>query len=941
MNLLIVSEHFAVGGLESRLKGMITFLSQKGWKIYLACGPSLCRENLPAQIEEVFSDLPFDVSQPSFASIESGILRLQQIIRDYSIDLVDLHPFGSLLPGALAAHELQTPFVVHLHGPLSLGLGDRWYDLTTRFCVLTMAPMTYAVSSETYSLANVYVDASQLELLPNGVNLDLFRPSQREPDPGRWAVLCRLDGVKEPGVQKFCSMACHAGIQSIDIFGNGPGTFALTQWVKSEGLGERVHFKGASLDVASDLAHQPYQGVAGMGRVVLEAAAMNLPVCLVGYEGVKGVLDAELFKSSAWWNFSGRGLPDIAWEQFKNQLEHLQEEPEKYQLRHLVEEHADEKRMWEKYHESAIRLKSCNVEGAQQVRSLIKAFSNDQNPLLANQSAMGEIFRVLDPVSSRSWSQSSSHDQKNLRDHIAQLQIELDAMQSQKDQLQKELEVSRSQKDQLQIEADQVRSDNQKLNESLAAWEGKARRVVALIKQYETHASFRIVKLLQVLKHPEIVGVKSSSSALATALMAKVMNRPLAADYSPFGPILQELTQAMPAESSQMVEPSKPLSVYGRHEYQRLLRERLPKCKGVFVHALSINWNVPLFSRPQHIAMAMRDCGYLVIYADFKETEGFMEIQDNLFLAGGDWILDFICRDLKDSIISIYSTSWWWGEKTNTVSKLRERNNTILYEYIDHIDPKISGEGVKDLSRLFKCMKEGKEDHLFVGSAKMLCDELAQEIPSDRIALVPNGVDCRHYMEAMQHPASRQQLSSIMKYILGKGRPIVGYFGALAHWLDYDLLKEVIASKPDYDFVFIGPDYYGGSNLLPSHLPNCHWLGVVHYDVLPYYARHFDIAIIPFERGNVAKSTSPLKLFEYFALEKPVVVTADLLECLVYPEVFVGENPDAFCLAIDEALEQSKNAEFKEKLKHLALQNTWQCRARVLDEFVQEHVGFK
>ena len=35
-------------------------------------------------------------------------------------------------------------------------------------------------------------------------------------------------------------MACHAGIQSIDIFGNGSGTFALTQWVKSEGLGERV-----------------------------------------------------------------------------------------------------------------------------------------------------------------------------------------------------------------------------------------------------------------------------------------------------------------------------------------------------------------------------------------------------------------------------------------------------------------------------------------------------------------------------------------------------------------------------------------------------------------------------------------------------------------------------------------------------------------------------
>ena len=238
-------------------------------------------------------------------------------------------------------------------------------------------------------------------------------------------------------------------------------------------------------------------------------------------------------------------------------------------------------------------------------------------------------------------------------------------------------------------------------------------------------------------------------------------------------------------------------------------------------------------------------------------------------------------------------------------------------------------------------MKDGKEQHLFVGSAKTLYEELAQEIPHDRIALVPNGVDCRHYMEAMQDPDPRKHLSRLMKSILDKGRPIVGYFGALAHWLDYELLKGVIEEKPHCDFVFIGPDYYGGSNLLPLDLPNCHWLGVVHYNVLPYYALHFDIAIIPFERGDVAKSTSPLKLFEYFALEKPVVVTADLLECRAYPEVFVGENREAFCRAIDEALEQSKNPEFKEKLKQLALQNTWQCRAQVLDEFIREHVGSK
>lgn len=524
-----------------------------------------------------------------------------------------------------------------------------------------------------------------------------------------------------------------------------------------------------------------------------------------------------------------------------------------------------------------------------------------------------------------------SEDYKTLQGQFSKLQSEHTRLQSQFSQLQ-------SEHTRLQSEHTQLQSEHTQFEENYSS---ALRRVITIIKQYENHTSIRIAKLLQIIRHPEIVGVKSLCMALAVVLRAKIMKRPLAVDYSPFKPILQEVFQMVPAERSQACEPLKPLSVYGPHEYQRLLQERLPGRKGIFVHAFSIDWDLPLFSRPQHMCMAMRDCGYLVIYIDFKEKEGFLEIQDNLFIAGGNWAWDLICNDVQDAIISIYSTSPWWGERTDSIPKLQGRNNTILYEYIDHIDPKISGEKVKELSKLFRCVKDGKSKHLFVGSAKMLYDELIEEIPGDRVALVPNGVDLKHYIKAMQDPNPRQHLSRLMKNILDKGRPIVGYFGALAHWLDYELLKGVIESKPEYDFVFIGPDYYGGSSLLPSHLPNCHWLGVVHYDELPYYALNFDVAIIPFERGDVAKSTSPLKLFEYFALEKPVAVTADLLECRVYPEVFVAETRDEFCDVIDKALEQSKNPDFREKVRQLALQNTWQCRAHVLDEFIREHVGPK
>ncbi|MDP1465595.1 hypothetical protein, partial [Klebsiella pneumoniae] len=73
----------------------------------------------------------------------------------------------------------------------------------------------------------------------------------------------------------------------------------------------------------------------------------------------------------------------------------------------------------------------------------------------------------------------------------------------------------------------------------------------------------------------------------------------------------------------------------------------------------------------------------------------------------------------------------------------------------------------------------------------------------------------------------------------GKYKKIVGYFGALAPWLWYDVIKELISQRTDVGFVFIGPDYYGGADCLPE-LENVLYMGSIDYKVLPAYARMFD-----------------------------------------------------------------------------------------------------
>ncbi|MDP1086539.1 hypothetical protein Q6245_29680, partial [Klebsiella pneumoniae] len=80
-----------------------------------------------------------------------------------------------------------------------------------------------------------------------------------------------------------------------------------------------------------------------------------------------------------------------------------------------------------------------------------------------------------------------------------------------------------------------------------------------------------------------------------------------------------------------------------------------------------------------------------------------------------------------------------------------------------------------------------------------------------------------------------------------------------------DVIKELISQRTDVGFVFIGPDYYGGADCLPE-LENVLYMGSIDYKVLPAYARMFDVCFIPFKPGEIARTTSPLKLFEYFAL---------------------------------------------------------------------------
>ena len=108
--------------------------------------------------------------------------------------------------------------------------------------------------------------------------------------------------------------------------------------------------------------------------------------------------------------------------------------------------------------------------------------------------------------------------------------------------------------------------------------------------------------------------------------------------------------------------------------------------------------------------------------------------------------------------------------------------------------------------------------------------------------------------------------------------------------------------------------------------------------LIPTANQLFDLAIIPFLINDVTESTSPVKLFEYMALGKPIVTT-DMPECRKYKSALIAKDHDEFISLIDKALKIPKDDEYFKVMKKEAEENTWDARAKVIIEAINENLN--
>jgi glycosyltransferase involved in cell wall biosynthesis len=343
-------------------------------------------------------------------------------------------------------------------------------------------------------------------------------------------------------------------------------------------------------------------------------------------------------------------------------------------------------------------------------------------------------------------------------------------------------------------------------------------------------------------------------------------------------------------------------------------------CKGIILYPPTIKWTEVLFQRPHQMLRALAAQGYLCVHGTpdplADEVNGFRQVGERLFLCSD--IAVFQAFEVPDLVL-------WLSRADQRVLCDFLPRALVAYDIIDAIEvfPPYCEVFQRDHERLLW------EADLVTVTAEELLKEV-RRIRGDAL-YVPNGVRLEDFArrEGEEPPAE-------MRDLIAWGRPIIGYYGTLAHslgdnspgpWLDYSLIDHAARQCPDFSFVFIGPDYQGSASRLARY-PNVSWLGPKSYSTLRAYASFFHVATVPFQVNNITRASCPVKIFEYLALGKPIVSTA-IPECRRYSTILVAEDPEDYVRKLRDAVELGRDASYATLAAKEAAANTWEQRAQV------------
>ena len=352
-----------------------------------------------------------------------------------------------------------------------------------------------------------------------------------------------------------------------------------------------------------------------------------------------------------------------------------------------------------------------------------------------------------------------------------------------------------------------------------------------------------------------------------------------------------------------------------------------------FVVLSTADWDHPLWTNKQHVAVALADLGHRVLYIDSLGVRGprvdrsdsgriLRRLRRGLRLPrkvrSGVWVVSPLVMPGQVRGLAGLINRWSLNFSLFVADLVLDLRRPLLWTF----NPQ--ARSYLRLSRfqavVYLCVdriqaQPGMPVEVLEAAERNLCDAanaLFTTSPQLDAALGPlnagshrfgNVADAGHFGQALVHDSERP-----VDWPNSSG-PVLIFIGAIdAYKLDLDMLELLMERTPQWTYLFIGPVGETDPSTDVSgwrRFANVHQLGTRDYSTLPAYLAHADVALLPLQLNAYTKHMYPMKFFEYLAAGCPVVATAiPALEDQADVAMLCPPDASAFEAAIHRALTQ-------------------------------------
>jgi glycosyltransferase involved in cell wall biosynthesis len=339
-----------------------------------------------------------------------------------------------------------------------------------------------------------------------------------------------------------------------------------------------------------------------------------------------------------------------------------------------------------------------------------------------------------------------------------------------------------------------------------------------------------------------------------------------------------------------------------------------------------LRWNF-VYQRPQHLLSRFANYTRVFYYEEpvFHDAPDKLHINkssDNIYIVvphlqhgkNEEEILKKQSELLANlvAVMEINNYFTWYYTPMALPFSLHLKPQMIVYDCMDELSAfKFAPVELKQKEK--ELMQ--KADVVFTGGYSIY---EAKKDQHHNIYPFPSSIDKNHFAKArnvVNDPDDQKHIP----------HPRFGFYGVIDERFDIDMIAEAARTKPDWQFVLIGPVVKIDPDSLPRY-NNIHYLGGKTYEQLPDYLAGWDVAIIPFALNESTKYISPTKTPEYLAAGKPVISTP--IKDVVSPYgnnklVHIASNAKQFIKHGESILKKKNSKIWLSKVDSFLAGNSW------------------